>query len=86
VATIVGVYAPASEDGNGNPAAAGNQEPNTWNSQMMEIDQIAPEIGVQLHSKIADENSGTLVSTKKSAVKLPSGTEIALAIALQKTS
>ena len=37
--------------------------------------------GVDLHSKIADSNSGVFVSTKKDDVKLPRGYGIALAIA-----
>ena len=84
-ATIVGVYGPANED-SGHPVAAGTQEPNTWNSKIMEIDQTDPESGVKLQSKIASENSGTLVSTKKGAVKLLAGSEFALAISVQKNS
>lgn len=85
-ATIVGVYAPVSDDGNGHPVPAGTQEPNSWNSQILEVDQIEPEGGVELQSKIASENSGTLVSTKKGTVKLRAGSELALAIAVQKNS
>lgn len=82
-ATIVGVYAPSGED-EGYPMAAGTQEPNTWTSQTLEIDQVEAESGVELHSKIASDNSGTLVSKKNGAVKLKAGSEIALAIAGQK--
>jgi hypothetical protein len=86
VATIVGFYGPVDVDAEGHSATAGTQQPNTWRSEFLSIDQIEPQIGVELQSKIAGENSGTLTSTKKSAVKLPAGSEFALAIALQKTS
>lgn len=85
-ATIVGVYAPVFDDGEGHQVAAGNQEPNTWNNQILEVDQVEPQTGVELHSKIASDNSGTLVSAKKGVVKLPAGSEIALAIAVEKSS
>jgi hypothetical protein len=83
IATIVGFYGPESEISDGHSVRAGNQEPNTWNSELLEIHQIEPETGVELHSKISDENSGTLTS-RKGAVKLPAGSEFALAIAVQK--
>lgn len=86
VATIVGYYGPVGVDSDGHPVTAGTQEPNTWDSEVIEIDQIEPDTGVELRSKIADENSGTLTSTKKSAVRLPAGSEFALAIAVQKNS
>jgi hypothetical protein len=86
VATIVGFYGPVSADSDGHPVSAGTQEPNTWKSDFLAIDQIEPETGVELKSKIAGENSGTLTSTKKSALKLPAGSEFALAIAVQKDS
>lgn len=86
VATIVGFYGPVSEDASGHSVTAGNQESNTWKSEFLEINQIETETGVELQSKIASENSGTLTSTKKSALKLPAGSEFALAIAVQKNS
>jgi hypothetical protein len=84
VATIVGFYGPVSMDIYGHPVVAGNQAPNRWNSGVMEVDQIDSETGIELQSKIASENSGTLVSTKKNVIKLPAGSEFALAIAVQK--
>jgi len=85
-ATIVGVHSPGSGDIVGHPIAAGNQAPNNWNSQILEVEQTDSESGVQLQSKIASENSGTLVSTKKGAVKLLAGSEFALAISVEKDS
>jgi hypothetical protein len=84
VATIVGFYGPVNADANGHPVAAGNQRPNTWNSAVLEVDQIEPDAGVELQSKIASENSGTFVSTRKGSIKLQAGSEFALAIAVQK--
>ncbi|MGD0938275.1 MAG: hypothetical protein ABR905_01100 [Terracidiphilus sp.] len=82
-ATIVGVYGPVGQDDEGHLITPGNQEPNTWNSQITHVDQTDPISGVELQSNIASQNSGTLISKKKSAVKLPTGTEFALAIAVQ---
>jgi hypothetical protein len=47
------------------------------------VDQLNALSGVDLHSKIASNNSGVLVSTKNDDVKLRAGTEFALAIAEQ---
>jgi hypothetical protein len=80
-ATIVGVYAPGSVDMDFNPAAPGDQYPNAWNSHTLQVDQINAVNGVDLHSNIASSNSGALVSTKKSNMKLAAGSEFALAIA-----
>ncbi len=85
-ATIVGVYPPDLDDSEGYPVPAGDQESNTWNSSILAVDQIGPQAGLELHSKIANKYSGTLVSTKNRDVKLPKGTELALAIAVRKNS
>ena len=60
---------------------AGDQEPNSWNRQFTQVDQIGALSGVDLHSKISSQNSGVLVSTKKDDIKIKDGTELALAIA-----
>jgi hypothetical protein len=85
-ATIVGFYGPVDLDANGHSVVAGTQKPNTWNSAILEVDQIEPDAGVKLQSRIASENSGTFVSTRKGAIKLQAGSEFALAIAVQKES
>lgn len=85
-ATIVGIYAPVDLDMNGYPVVKGTQKENTWTSKILEVDQLEPQIDVELQSNIASENSGTLRSTKNNAIKLPAGSEIALAIAVQKAS
>ena len=85
-ATIVGVYAPANEDADGNPLAFGKQVANGWNDSMLQIDVQGALSGIDLHSAIADKDSGTLVSTKNDDVKLATGSEIALALAAQTDS
>jgi hypothetical protein len=47
------------------------------------MDQKGVLSGIDLHSRIASSNSGVLVSTSKSEVKIPRGTELTLAIAAQ---
>lgn len=78
--TIVGVFPPEPEDGEGYDVAAGDQQPNTWNPRELQVDQIGAISGIDLHSKISAENSGVFVTTKKDDVKLSSGSELLLAI------
>lgn len=82
-ATIVGVYGPGTGPAieEGYNVSAGNQEPNNWNHDVLQVDQIGALSGVDLHSKIGSQNSGVLISTKKDDIKLKTGTELALAIA-----
>lgn len=80
-ATIVGVFPPEAESGEGYDIAAGDQQPNGWNAGTLQIDQIGALSGVDLHSKIAARNSGVFITTKKDDVKLSSGSELLLAIA-----
>lgn len=71
-ATIVSIYdAGTSESLGANP----------WTADMVQIDQEGTLLGVELHSRVAAENSGVFVSKKKADVKLPKGYGIALAIA-----
>ena len=71
-ATIVSLYSADSSEG---------LDHHMWTANTLQIDQEHALSGVELHSKIADENSGVLVSKKKGDVKLPHGYGIALAIA-----
>lgn len=82
-ATIVAVYPPEDENAEGYDVVAGDQDPNNWTNQTLQVDQIGALSGVDLHSKIASNNSGVFVSTRKDDVKLTQGSEIALAIAAQ---
>jgi hypothetical protein len=79
-ATIVGVYGPEVSNASGTPISPGDQYPNTWTPQTVQIDQVGALSGIDLHSKISSENSGVFVSTRKDNVKLEAGSEIALAI------
>lgn len=71
-AMIVSVCSPDSRDA---------EDPNIWTARTFQIDQEDAMSGVDLHSRVAGENSGVFVSTKKDDVKLPRGFDIALAIA-----
>ena len=80
-ATIVGVYAPEITNASGSPIIPGDQYPNLWTPQTVNIDQVEAISGVDLHSRISSINSGVFVSTKKNDLRLSVGSEIALAIA-----
>jgi hypothetical protein len=71
-ATIVGFYATVGGDA---------PPPNTWTANTLEFDQEGIASGVELHSKIASQNSGVFVSSKNDDVKLKQGSEIQFAIA-----
>ncbi|HVX57988.1 MAG TPA: hypothetical protein VHA37_09790, partial [Candidatus Saccharimonadales bacterium] len=79
-AYIVGLF-PASGGAEEQAQAytPGNQDPNPWRKGIKMVDQIDALNGVDLHSKIGDNNSAVLVS-KKSDIKLKAGTELALVI------
>ena len=79
-ATIVGAYTNADENANGYDNYP-LQPPNTWNSKTLVIDQLSVSSGVDLHSRIASNNSGVFVTTSKDNVKLGRGSDLALAIA-----
>jgi hypothetical protein len=82
--TIVGVAAPEYENGEGYDIAAGDQQPNNWTPGTLQVDQINALSGVDLHSRIAGQNSGVFVTTKKDDVKLDKGSELLLAIGPQR--
>lgn len=77
-ATIVALYAPA--DLAGFSYSDEDPAPNSWNNGTLRIDQVDVVNGVDLHSNISSQNSGVFVSQKNN-VKLPAGTQLALAIA-----
>lgn len=79
-ATIVGIAAPEPMNSEGYDVAAGDQASNNWSDNLLQFDVIGAVSGVDMHSKIASDDSGTFVSTKKHDVKLDAGTEIALAV------
>ncbi len=61
----------------------GEEEANEWNQNVLTVEEIGAMSGFDLHSKIAAENSGVFVAQEKKDVKLPAGSEFALAIAEQ---
>jgi len=77
-ATIVGLYPPGDFQSNG--MIQPEQLPNDWNNSMVKVDQVGVVHDVDLHSDIASANSGVFVSAKNN-VKIPGGSELALAIA-----
>jgi hypothetical protein len=79
-ATIVGVYAPETESAGGYFVAPGQEEANDWNNKILTVDQLDVLPGVELHSRIAGQNSGVFVTKKKDDVKISGGSELALAI------
>jgi hypothetical protein len=85
-ATIVALYPPASEDAEGNPLMPGDQEVETWTNRSNAVDEINALPGVDLHSNVASNESGVLVSTSKRDVKLNLESEIVLAVAEEPTS
>jgi hypothetical protein len=82
-ATIVGAYRPNTEGNSEVGTAPGTQVPNNWNDGTLKVDQIGVAKDVDLHSSIASQNSGVFVAAGNHVVKLPAGSELALAIAQQ---
>jgi hypothetical protein len=81
-AMIVALYTP-DELAGADSSAEPDQVPNSWNNGMLQIDQTGVMKGIDLHSRVASQNSGVFVSTGKNSIKIPSGSEVALAIAPQ---
>ncbi len=79
-ATVIGIYPPS--DGYGSYEFRG-AVPNDWTPSTLQVDQINALRGINLHSKIAANDSCVLVSNKKDNMKLNTGSEFALAIAQQ---
>ena len=81
-ATIVALYSPGqlSTDLVDQP----QQFSNSWSNKILSVDQPGVANGVDLHSRIGSQNSGVFVSEKNN-IKIPAGSEIALAIAPQGT-
>lgn len=79
-ATIVALYTPGNiVDEDIQP----DHTPNSWSDGTLQVDQLGVAKDVDLHSRVSSQNSGVFVSTKKNSVKIPAGSELALAIAPQ---
>jgi hypothetical protein len=78
-ATIVALYTPDQlmSDSDTGP----EHYRNFWTDTTLSIDEIGVMNGVDLHSRIASDNSGVFVTTRNKDVKIPARSEIALAIA-----
>lgn len=86
-ATIVGLFPPPSMQGYYDTVASpGVQIADIWNDHTLQVDEPGAVSGVDLHSAIASKNSGTLVSSKNKDIKLRAGSELALAIAAQRSA
>lgn len=75
-ATIVGLYSAQNQF---TPSTGITEMPNYWNPQTLQVDQINALHDVDLHSRIAGNNSGVLKSNK--SIRFLEGTEFELAIA-----
>lgn len=75
-ATIVGLYSTQNQF---EPSYGMTQMPNYWTPQTLQIDQVNALHHVDLHSRIAANNSGVMKSNKN--IRFSQGTEFALAIA-----
>ena len=79
-ATIVGILDTGLANEDTYRLNPNSQTPASWNDGTLTVDQIGAMNGVDLHSKIASQNSGVFVSTKDN-IKLVNGGELELAIA-----
>jgi hypothetical protein len=80
-ATIVGISPPSDSSAwDGSDAQA---PPDPWNGSALQVDDIGVMSGVDLHSKIADEDSGVFVANKKEDVKFSARSQLSLAIGAQ---
>ena len=68
-ATIVGIAPPAySSAWDGSDSEA---PPTPWNGSSLQVDELGVMSGIDLHSKIAGENSGVFVSIEKRQHEIP---------------
>jgi hypothetical protein len=79
--TIMGLTPPESLDSW--DQSAGGAPPDPWNGKALQVDQVGVLSGVDLHSRIAGENSGVFVTTKKDDVKFEARSQLSLAIGPQ---
>lgn len=75
-ATIVGLADPVI----GTDTNSAYDGPTQWNGSTTQFDMTGAIDNVDLHSKIGDENSGTLVAAGKGSIKLNSGIRLSLAL------
>jgi len=83
-ATIIGVAPP--QYGSAWDGTASQAPPTPWNGKTLQIDEIGVMSGVDLHSRIASQNSGVFVSSKKDNMKFSNQSQLSLAIGPRGTS
>ena len=64
-------------------AVASQPELAPWDGNSMVVDDLGVVSGVDLHSRIAGDNSGVFVSNTRDDVKIHAGSQMELAIAVQ---
>ena len=77
-ATIIGITGPeyGADWSNGSSTPA----PTAWDGKALRIDETGAVRGFDLHSRIAGDNSAVFTSQNKDNVKLPTKTQMSLAI------
>jgi hypothetical protein len=84
-ATVVGISRPASDSVPG-PTTMVNPPPDPWDGKTLVFDLDNVELGMDMHSKIAGQESALFVSETKKELKLGVRTQIALAIGAPSTT
>jgi hypothetical protein len=77
-ATIVAIEPPADDADGVQQAVVPARD--VWNQNTLQVDELGAVSGADLHSSIAGNNSGVIVSNRKSNIKLAAGSQIDLAI------
>jgi hypothetical protein len=80
-ATIVGMAGPDVDDFQGYPVAPGNQQPNNWTSETLQVEQLNAASHADLQSDISSDDSGAFISRDNQEVKIKAGSELKLALA-----
>jgi hypothetical protein len=77
-ATIVAIEPPGDEvDGIQQAQVPAH---DVWNQNTLQVDELGAVGGADLHSSIAGDNSGVIVSDRKDSIKITAGSQIDLAI------
>jgi len=83
-ATIIGVAPP--QYGSAWDEGSAQAPPIPWNGKTLQVDEIGVISGVDLHSRIAGENSAVFVSSKKDNMKFSNQSQLSLAIGARGTN
>jgi hypothetical protein len=80
-ATIVGMAGPGLDNSQGYSVAPGNQQSNNWTSETLQVEQLDAVSHADLHSDIASDDSGVIISRDNQDLKIRAGSELELALA-----